>query len=165
MNDSIFKIGASGINAAGIVEKIRASVAEKMQMGYYTDACVARAERTNMESIKDEDSFLTFYLECLRDTVFIDIGDFEIFERRIRFSRLFISLKRIIWKLLKFYTYRLWSQQNQVNGGLLAAIECVVAGHRDKIDNLESRIAKLEAHGKSESSKKSANVTNAGPND
>ena len=40
----------------------------------------------------------------------------EIYERRARFTKPLVVLKRAIWKLLKFYTYRLWSQQNQVNG-------------------------------------------------
>jgi hypothetical protein len=53
--------------------------------------------------------------------------------------------KKTLWKALKFYTYRLWSQQNQVNGLLLAAIEESDKKHRDKIRTLEDRLAKLES--------------------
>lgn len=144
MKDPIFEIGAPGIDVSKIVQEIQASVAEKTEKGVYTDARVARAERTNLENLKDEENFLIFYLDCLRDAVFVDISDFEIFERRTRFSRLFIALKRLIWKLLKFYTYRLWSQQNQVNGLLLSAIESTESRYRDKIKELEQRIARLE---------------------
>lgn len=144
MNDSIFEIGASGIDTARIVEEIRASVAEKMEKGFYTDDRVARAERTNLANLKDEEDFLSFYLDCLRDTVFVDINDFEIIERRSTFSGLFVAVKRCIWKVLKFYTYRLWSQQNQVNGLLLSAIEGTESRYRDKVRELEERINKLE---------------------
>ena len=67
-----------------------------------------------LQNLRDEEEFMEFYLGCLRDAVFVDINDFEIVERRQRFSRALVALKRSIWNLLKFYTYRLWSQQNLV---------------------------------------------------
>jgi hypothetical protein len=76
--------------------------------------------------------------------VFVDIGDFEIVERRTAFSWLFVAAKRLLWKLLKFYTYRLWSQQNQANGLLLGALESMEARHREQTAAWEKRIAALE---------------------
>ena len=145
MNDSIFQITAPGFDTRTIVEDIRASVAEKMAKGQYTDSRVARAERMNLSNLKDQEDFLPFYLECLREAVFVDIGDFEIFERRAILPKLLIGLKRFVWKLLKFYTYRLWSQQNQVNGLLLSAVEGMENRYRDKIKDIEDRIAELES--------------------
>ena len=145
MTTSIFEIGASGIDTERIVADIRKTVDEKMKNGHYTDARVARAERTNLSNLKNEEEFLSFYLECLRDAVFIDISDFEIVERRQRFSSLLLALKRTIWNLLKFYTYRLWSQQNQVNGLLLSAVESSDNRSRERIGTLEKRISDLEA--------------------
>jgi len=145
MADSTFEIGAPGIDTARLVEDIRARVAEKLQAGAYTDSRIGWAERFNLSNLKDQDEMLTLYLECLRDGVFVDIGDFEIVERRTFCSGLFIALKRLIWKLLKFYTYRLWSQQNQINGLLLAAIEASDSRNREKIAALEKRIGELEA--------------------
>ena len=144
MKADIFEIGAEGIDTARIVEDIRKTVADKMQNGDYTDSRVARAERTNLANIRSEENFLEFYLDCLRDAVFVDISDFEIFERRRFLARPLVTIKRVIWKLLKFYTYRLWSQQNQVNGLLLSAVEGVDARYREKIAKLEKRIADLE---------------------
>ncbi|MCK5850581.1 MAG: hypothetical protein KAH23_06660 [Kiritimatiellae bacterium] len=144
MNDSIFQINAPGIDTNAIVEDIRDSVAEKMNQGLYTSAEIARAERTNISSFKDLDEFQTFYLDCLHDAVFVDINDFDIRERRAVFGCLLTFLKRQIWKLLKFYTYRLWSQQNQVNGLLLSAIETTGKRYEEKISKLEARIALLE---------------------
>ena len=143
--DSIFDVGADGVDAARIVAEIRATVAEKMARGVYTDPRVARAERMNLLNLKTEENFLSFYLECLRDSVFVDINDFEIVERRRSFGSLLVAFKRGIWALLRFYTYRLWSQQNQVNGLLLAAIEGVETKYRDKIKELEDKIARMSA--------------------
>jgi len=144
MKAYIFEIGATGVDAGKIVSEIRETVTEKMRQGVYTEARVARAETANLENLRDEEEFHAFYLECLRDAVSVDISDFDILERRLRFSGLFVALKRTIWKLLKFYTYRLWSQQNLVNGLLLSAVEGTENRSRDRIQALEARIAKLE---------------------
>lgn len=148
MNDSIFKINADGIDTDKIVNDIRAAVRLKMEQGCYNDAVVARAERTNLANLQNDDEFMEFYLDCLRDSVFVDINDFEIIERRSSFGGLLIAIKRTIWKLLKFYTYRLWSQQNQVNGLILSAIESSETRNRDKISTLEKRISDLEQKGR-----------------
>lgn len=145
MDKSPFEIGATGVDTAALVEEIRARVAERMANGEYTDARVAAAERTNLANLQSEEDFLSFYLDCLREAVFVDITDFEILERRQRFTKFLVVLKRTIWNLLRFYTYRLWSQQNQVNGLLLAAVEGTESRSRRKIGELEARIRDLEA--------------------
>jgi hypothetical protein len=144
MSNSIFTVGAPGIDVDKIVADINKSVAQKMKDGIYTDPRIARAERTNMANLKNEEDFLAFYLDCLRDAVIIDISDFDIRERRSTFPAILKAVKKGIWKLLKFYTYRLWSQQNQTNALLLSAIEGIESRYKDKIRNLEERIAKIE---------------------
>ena len=137
-------INAPGIDTAALVNEIRAAVERKTREGVYSDPRIARAERSNLMNLKGEENFLSFYIECLRDAVFVDINDFEIFERRRRFGKGLIALKKGIWNLLKFYTYRLWSQQNQINGLLLTALETAEARSRERIAELEARIAALE---------------------
>lgn len=146
MDAKLFEIGATGIDTARIVTEIRETVARKTREGAYSDPRIARAERSNLLNLRSEDDFLPFYLECLKDAVFIDINDFEIHERR-RFGAVLVAVKRGIWMLLKFYTYRLWSQQNQVNGLLLTAVDSIEERHRAKIAALEARLAKLEGAG------------------
>ena len=144
MTEPLFQIGADGVDAEKIVRDITAVVERKARDGAYADVRVAKAERTNLHNLVADEEFLTFYLESLRDTVFVDISDFEILERRRFLSGPLVLLKRLIWNLLKFYTYRLWSQQNEVNGLLLSAAEAIDNRYREKIRELESRIAKLE---------------------
>ena len=140
----ILSIGAPGLDVDRLVADLQATAERKMKDGAYGDARVARAEKTNLVHLRGSDDFITFYLSCLRDAVFVDISDFEIRERRRFFSPVLVSFKKAIWKLLKFYTFRLWSQQNQTNALLLAAVEILETRRRREVAALEARIAKLE---------------------
>ncbi|OQA26014.1 MAG: hypothetical protein BWY59_01552 [Verrucomicrobia bacterium ADurb.Bin345] len=144
MSESVFQIGAPGLDVGRIVQEVQAAADKKIKDGVYADARIARAERSNLAAMRSSDNFLSFYLQCLKDAVFVDISDFEIRERRRGFAPLLVAFKRLIWKLLKFYTYRLWSQQNQVNGLLVTSIESLEENYTLKIRKLEERIAALE---------------------
>ena len=144
MSDSMFEIKAPGVDAEKLVAEIRAATEQKLAAGVYADARIARAERLNLAHLRDADEFLNFYLKCLRDAVFVDISDFPIRERRRFLGPALVALKKVIWGLLKFYTYRLWSQQNQVNGLLVTAVEGVDQKYTAKIQELERRVQALE---------------------
>lgn len=143
-NDVKISIGADGIDAQKLVGQILEEVARKRKEGVYDEARIARAERNNLLTLKDDESFMEQYVLCLRQIVQVDINDFEIIEKRGRLAPALIKLKKTIWKLLKFYTFRLWSQQNQTNALLLAAIEIMQARHKRETAELKSRIEKLE---------------------
>jgi hypothetical protein len=145
MNDQVFEVHAPGADVARIVDEIRAAVDRKRADGCYADPRVARAERFNLTNLRNDEDFFALYVDCLREAFVVDINDFEIVERRPRFNRLLVGLKRRIWSILKFYTYRLWSQQNQINGLLLTAVEGLDQKYRDRIRELESRLAALES--------------------
>ena len=144
MSEPIFEIGAEGIDTEQIVREIQDAVREKIEAGIYPDEAVARAERHNLRHLENQDEFMDYYMNCLRQAAYVDINAFEIRERRGAIAPLFIALKKTIWKLLVFYTYRLWSQQNQVNGLLVAAVDGMDRKQGRKIQQLEARIAELE---------------------
>lgn len=145
------QIGADGVDAEEIVRQIRERVENRRKNGEYDLSVVATAERYNLSTIKEDADFFERYLSCLRLVTRVDINDFEIVEHRARFAAFFKKLKKGIWSLLRFYTYRLWSQQNQVNGMLQSAV-AIVAERDDReraklqarIDELEARLAALE---------------------
>ncbi len=139
-----FLIGAEGVDCEAIVQQIRATVARKRSAGAYDDARIALAERYNLDNLRGDETFLERYLECMRDAVLVDINDFVITERRRWLSRPMVRFKGMLWAMLKFYTYRLWSQQNQINGLLLAAVEETDRLYRERVEKLEARIAALE---------------------
>lgn len=141
---SVLSIGAPGLDVDRVVADLQATADRKMKDGVYADARVARAERTNLVHLRGSDDFITFYLTCLRDAVFVDISDFEIRERRRFFSPLLVAFKKTVWKLLKFYTYRLWSQQNQINGLIITGLEGMEEQSAARLAALEKRLAELE---------------------
>jgi hypothetical protein len=138
------EVAAPGMDVERLMKDIEDTVARKAAQGAYADARIARAERTNLLNLKNDDEFLAFYLRSLREAAFVDINDFEIRERRSAAAPLLVALKKVIWKLLKFYTYRLWSQQNTVNGLVVTGIESLEEQYRERIARLESRVAELE---------------------
>jgi hypothetical protein len=144
MTEPLFQIGAQGVDVERIMADIQAAVARKMERGVYRDVHIAQAERTNLANLQDDEAFLRYYLDCLRNAVFIDINDFEIRERRRLGAGILVGFKKTLWKLLKFYTYRLWSQQNQVNGLLVTALEGLDEKYRNRLRDLERRLAALE---------------------
>lgn len=139
--NTFFSAGAEGVNAELIMADIKARVAEKTARGDYRDMRIALTERTNLVNLSDDEGFLKYYLECLRSAVFVDINDFEIRERRRFGSALLVVFKKIIWNILKFYTYRLWSQQNQINGLLVTAVESLDEKYRSRLETLERKLA------------------------
>ena len=145
MSEPLFEINAPGVDAERLVAEIRAAVERKTAEGVYADARIARAERLNLARLRDTDEFLNFYLQCLRDATCVDISDFPIRERRRFLGPALVALKKVIWSLLKFYTYRLWSQQNQVNGLLVTAVEGLDQKYAAKLRELERRVQAMEA--------------------
>lgn len=139
-----FELGADGIDVATVTAEIHAAVDARIAAGEYADARLARAERMNLLPFGESGAGLGYYLRCLRDGVEVDISDFEIRERRVRLAPLLIRLKRGIWNLLKFYTYRLWSQQNQINSLLAAGMEGLEEHTAERLRRLEARVEELE---------------------
>lgn len=145
-SESIFTVNTPGFDSAAVVREIRETVERKTREGVYADARIAVAERHNLANLQDAGELLRFYLSCLRDSANVNINDYEIKDRRDGFKgRLLVKFKTVLWKLLKFYTFRLWAQQNQVNGLLVTAIESSVNNYEKRIADLERRLAQLES--------------------
>ena len=138
-------VGAPGVDVAALVAEIRADVARKRAEGVYSDARIGRTERHNLMYMADSEDLLRFYLGCLRDNVLVDINDYTIEDRRAGWKgSLLVRMKTVIWKLLKFYTFRLWHQQNQINALTVSAVEASFQQYEKKIAALEARVAALE---------------------
>jgi hypothetical protein len=144
MEEDILSVTTPGVDAAALVASIREAVAQKTSTGVYNDACIARAERTNLLAMQGDEEFIEFFIHLLRQGVPVDIGDIEIQEKRRFFTGFFVKLKKAIWALLRFYTYRLWSQQNQSNGMLVTALEGLLEHGKAREAALVKRIEELE---------------------
>lgn len=142
--EEIVQLNAESVDAARIVAEIQETVRRKREAGAYADPRVARVEALNLAQPQSEDEFMELYLDALHAASLVDINDFPIEERRRWLAPLLVPLKRFIWKLLKFYTYRMWSQQNQVNSLLATGVEAVFQNHERKIAELQEKVRQLE---------------------
>ncbi len=144
MEKATVTIGAEGIDNAALIRDAEAAVARKREDGTYQKAKLDGKWPIAPLALKDDDVLLDIFLESLREAAFVDINDFEIEEKRPRFSKTLVRMKKTIWGMLKFYTYHLWSQQNQINGLLLAAVEGIHEKNQEHVRQLEARIEALE---------------------
>lgn len=140
----MMRIEAPGLDTERLVHQLQDAVKQKLETGVYSQAGLDEQVLRDMLSLQDHAAVLQFYLEHLRGHAFVDISDFEITEKRPRFKAFWIAVKKTLWNLLRFYTFRLWSQQNQINGLLLAAIDGIHAQQNQKILELEKRLKTLE---------------------
>jgi hypothetical protein len=143
-SEAILTIGADGHDGARVEADLRDRVARKTRAGAYAGAAIPAAGRIELPFRRRTQSSNAFFLRCLREAARVDICDFEIRERRARLAPLLVRLKRAVWSLLRFYTYRLWSQQNEVNSLLVTGIESVREECTARTEALEARVAALE---------------------
>lgn len=141
--ETTFEIGAEGIDTEAVVRDIRESVEDKLARGVYTREDILRAEKSNLAALRGDRDLSEFYLDLLAESSNVDINDFEIEERRAGLKGILVPVKRLIWKMLRFYTFRLWSQQNEVNALLLAAIEATEQKIEARIREIEKTVETL----------------------
>lgn len=140
-----FEIRADDVDVEAVMSEVRATVERKRAEGAYDDDRIARAERLNVDRLKDEDTFVDFYLDSLHHIFTVDINDFPIRTHRGLMGAPVVGLKKTIWKLLKFYTYRLFTQQNQINGQMVCAVDGLNRKINRRLERIENRLERIEA--------------------
>ncbi|MBR3087286.1 MAG: hypothetical protein IKH04_12895 [Kiritimatiellae bacterium] len=140
------KIGADGsVDAAAVVDEIRRRAAERLKNGEYDLETLVRAERFNLSALKDNPEFFNGYLSGIHRVTQVDIGDWEIREKHSGLvGKLLIRLKRTIRSLLRFYTFRLWSQQNRANAIFHSSLSLLAERESEDLAKANARIAELE---------------------
>lgn len=115
MENETFKVGADGVDVEKIMADIKKRIEEKKKAGVYEKYDLSGVSRLEVENLKNEEEFLNYYSEILQRTCDIHIGDFKIQNEGGFFGLVEVFAKKIMWKLLKFYTYRLFTQQKEFN--------------------------------------------------
>ena len=113
--ENIFEIQDERINLQEIMKKIDQRIEEKKKAGLYRTYNLDRINMLEVEKISDDRAFLDYYLKVIRRTCDIDIGDFAIHSKGGWLGQPIVWFKKLIWHCLKFYTYRLFSQQKEFN--------------------------------------------------
>ncbi|MDP3981249.1 MAG: hypothetical protein Q8Q33_07555 [Chlamydiota bacterium] len=136
----MFEIGAEGVDVKAIMEKIRKNIEEKKKTGFYDNYDLSGISRLELESVIKEEEFLDYYTQVLQRTCDIDIGDFEIVNEGGIFGSLEVLAKKVMWKLLKFYTYRMFNQQKEFNCQMVNAFISLRRTIDQRFTDLEKRL-------------------------
>lgn len=115
MEEKLFEIGADHVDVEKIMADIRESIEEKRKAGVYDSYDLAGISRLELKNLANEEEFLDYYTEILQRTCDINIADFPIVNEGGLVGHVEVIAKKIMWKLLKFYTYRLFTQQKEFN--------------------------------------------------
>ena len=138
-----FGLSAPAIDAEALVGRIRERVEEKRRSGAYEGYDLEGVAALDFERELSEEDFLRYYLQVVERLSDVNYGDFEIVSKGGPFGRLEVLLKKSIWKLLRFYTYRLFSQQREFDCQVAEALRSHYRWSRSEIDRLRGEISAL----------------------
>lgn len=133
-------IYSQGLDVDKIMREIKERIEKKKKEGIYDKYNLDQLVVKDVEQLKTEKDFLNYYLELVQHTCDIDIGDFEIPSKGGMFGKPMAKFKRLIWIMLRFYTYRLFSQQKEFNFQLVNTIMSL----NKRIDELEEKYQNLK---------------------
>ena len=134
--DDVFSIELDNIDVQEIIRTVKERVEKKRAAGVYDKYNLVGITRLEVSQAKTEEDFLRYQFRALRKSWEIDIGDFDIPSKGGLLGRPAVWLKKIIWHLLKFYTFRLFMQQRDFNLQVVNALQSLDA----KIEKLRQRI-------------------------
>jgi len=147
--EEIFEIQTPGIDTEAIMATIRQRVEEKRHAGVYARYNIPEITAIEMDNLKSDEAYLDYYLRTIWRAADIDLGDFAIPCKTPGIGKAVVMLKKIIWQLLKFYTFRPFSQQKDFNAKMVSIVEGLnrkmdrrTAVLEDRIENLRSKMEK-----------------------
>ncbi len=134
--NNVFSIELDNIDVQEIIRTVKERVEKKRAAGVYDKYNLVGVTRLEVSQAKSEEDFLRYQLRALRKSWEIDIGDFDIPSKGGLLGRPAVWLKKIIWHLLKFYTFRLFMQQRDFNLQVVNALQSLDA----KLEKLRQRL-------------------------
>ena len=138
--ENTFEINTPGIDVEAIVATIRERVEEKQQAGVYDQYNISPAVALEIDNLKTNADYLNYYLDTIWRAADIDLGDFPIHSKTPVVGRPVVLLKKIIWTLMKFYTFRLFSQQKDFNVKMASIVHGLDMKYEERLAALEEKI-------------------------
>ena len=138
-SDDTFSMNIDGMDVEEIVRAVKQRVEKKRAAGLYNKYNLVGITRLEIAQAKSEEDFLRYHLKSLRKSWEIDIGDFEIPSKGGLLGRPAVWLKKLIWHLLRFYTFRMFMQQRDFNLQVVNTLQSLNA----KTDKLGEQIKSL----------------------
>ena len=130
-----FEIKTPGVDVKQIMKEIQDRIEEKKAQGIYNQYNLDRVTRLEIEHIKGDVEYLQWLMKVMNQSWDINIGDPLIVSKGGVLGRAEVWLKKIIWHLLKFYTYRLFSQQKEFNSQVVMSMGLLAK----RIEKLEEK--------------------------
>jgi len=133
--EDVFSIELDNIDVNEIVRAVKERVEKKKAAGVYDKYNLVGITKLEVSQAKSEEDFLRYHLKALRKSWEIDIGDYEIPSKGGILGRPAVWLKKLIWFLLKFYTFRMFMQQRDFNLQVVNTLQA-----------LDTKLEKLSEH-------------------
>lgn len=131
-----FEIKTPGVDVKKIMGEIKEQIEDKKVQGIYDRYNLDRVTKLEIENIKGDVEYLQWLMKVMNQSWDVNIGDPQIVNKGGMFGKAEVLLKKVIWHLLKFYTYRLFSQQKEFNSQVVMALGL-----------MNKRLEKLEGKG------------------
>jgi hypothetical protein len=128
-----FEIQTEGVDVDAVMRLVRERVEKKRAAGVYERYNLTGITKLEVAEAKSEEDFLRYSLKMLQRTHEIDIADFPIPNKGGPFGWFEVLVKKVLWYLLKFYTWRLWTQQREFNAQVVNTLRAL----NRKIDDLK----------------------------
>lgn len=144
---NIFEIYGIGPEAETVYQEIKKAIEEKEKKGVYSLHSLTRDMNVDFLDLQNDAQFLEYYLKVIKRTWAVDINDFEIQKKKGFKGKTEWALKKIIWKLLKFYTYRIFSQQIEFNSQIKNTVLAMHKEFSGRIEMIEKEILAIKGKG------------------
>ena len=138
-----FDITAPAVDAGSLVAEVRERVRRKKEAGAYEGYDLEGVTSLDYEKELGEEDFLRYHLQVVERLSDVNYGDFDIVSKGGLFGKAELFLKKVIWKLLRFYTYRLFSQQKEFDCQVSEALQSHYRWSRQEIDRLTRELEEL----------------------
>ena len=142
--EETFEIRTPGVDVENIMARVRERIEEKRRAGLYDRYNLSTIKSMELEKLKSDEAYLDYYLKTIWRAADVDLGDFPIRSKSPILGRPVVILKKIIWKFLKFYTFRLFSQQKYYNVKMASIAEGIDRKLDRRLAVLEGKIDKLK---------------------
>jgi hypothetical protein len=120
-----FEIQTDGVDTDEIMRQVRARIEQKRAAGVYDRYNLTGITKLEVAEAKSEEDFLRYSLKMLQRTHEIDIADFPIANKGGPFGWLAVLMKKILWHFLRFYTWRMWTQQREFNAQVVNTLRAL----------------------------------------
>jgi hypothetical protein len=139
-----FEIQSTSIPLEEVAEQIEKKIQDQENLGTYLHHDLKQIMPLDLLEVEDESQFLEFYMKTLQRAWAIDINDFPIPRKPGLTGLVEFALKKVIWNALKFYTYRLFSQQREFNAQMSYTLTTMHKDYNSKINAIQKQILALK---------------------